>query len=347
MSSPKFSIIVPVYNAEKHLFKCIDSLISQTYRNIEVITVNDGSTDLSLSVLYECATRDSRIKVFTQSNAGPSAARNMGLEKANGEYISFVDSDDWIETNTFEHLYHHIEENNAPDIVMFNAFKNDKFKNKPFLRTGMYSKNGIMECIFPRLIESVDSASGSAIRASVCLRLFKSSLVKKSVRFNIDLRNNEDLVYCFEATLKANTFLYLGGSYLYHNCMTEGSLSRGFMDNAFKGMKPLFGILTNIADEYNEYDFTEQISGRVFRTIIFCFENEFRYGNNVSVFKKYRNVKNVINDNEVKAYLGEFKPNKGRSKLFYYYLYKHKMVILTMMFAKYKSEKREREVGYV
>ena len=107
----KISIIIPVYNAGKHLVKCLDSMLSQTYHNIEVITVNDASKDNSLSILREYAHKDARIVVVdAPKNGGPAKARNLGLEKASGSYIMFVDSDDFTDTDMLERHWQHMEQ---------------------------------------------------------------------------------------------------------------------------------------------------------------------------------------------------------------------------------------------
>ena len=96
---PKISVIVPIFNVEKYLKECLESIINQTFKDIEIICINDGSTDNSLDILNQYAEKDNRIKVITQSNQGLSAARNTGIKYANGEYISFIDSDDYIDTS--------------------------------------------------------------------------------------------------------------------------------------------------------------------------------------------------------------------------------------------------------
>jgi len=101
----KVSVIVPVYNAEKYLRKCLDTLVNQTLQDIEFICINDGSTDNSLIILEKYAKKDSRIKIINQSNKGIATTRNIGLENATGEYIGFVDSDDWVDENFFEKMY--------------------------------------------------------------------------------------------------------------------------------------------------------------------------------------------------------------------------------------------------
>jgi glycosyltransferase involved in cell wall biosynthesis len=101
----KVSIIIPVYNTEKYIRKCLESAINQTLTDIEIICINDGSTDNSLSILYEYAAKDSRIRVFTKTNEGVAKARNLGLRHARGEYIGFIDSDDFVDEKYFEELY--------------------------------------------------------------------------------------------------------------------------------------------------------------------------------------------------------------------------------------------------
>ena len=117
-SNVKVSVIVPVYNVEKYLKDCLDSVVNQTLEDIEIICVNDGSTDNSLAILEDYAEKDSRIKIITQENKGLGGARNTGLYHANGEYISFIDSDDWIEPNTFEELYNMSKDFDL-DMLMF------------------------------------------------------------------------------------------------------------------------------------------------------------------------------------------------------------------------------------
>ena len=103
MNNIKVSVIVPVYNCEKYLKKCLDSLVNQTLKDIEIICVNDGSTDNSGRILEEYT--DSRIKIITKENGGLSSARNAGIAVAKGEYLGFVDSDDWVDLDFYEKLY--------------------------------------------------------------------------------------------------------------------------------------------------------------------------------------------------------------------------------------------------
>ena len=112
-ANPKVSIIVPVYNVEKYLEKCLDTLVNQTLKDIEIICINDGSKDSSPEILKRYAQKDSRIKIIDKQNAGLSAARNDGLKAASGEFVGYVDSDDWVDLNFYEKLYEAAQKHNA------------------------------------------------------------------------------------------------------------------------------------------------------------------------------------------------------------------------------------------
>ena len=121
----KVSIIVPVYNVEKYLECCLESLINQTLKDIEIICVNDGSTDNSGKILENYAAKDNRIKVIHQVNGGQAAARNNGLNAVNGKYINFIDSDDWVDLDFIEKLYDAAERNSA-DIAVASIIRKKK-----------------------------------------------------------------------------------------------------------------------------------------------------------------------------------------------------------------------------
>lgn len=120
--SPKVSVIIPVYNVEKYISKCLDTLINQTLKDIEIICINDGSKDNSLSILKKYAQKDSRIKIIDKQNEGLSVARNDGLKLARGEYIGYVDSDDWVDLDFYEKLYNAAKKYNS-DIACGNIIR--------------------------------------------------------------------------------------------------------------------------------------------------------------------------------------------------------------------------------
>ena len=131
--TPKVSVVIPVYNVGKFLTRCLDSIVKQTLKDIEIICVNDGSTDNSLDILNKYAKKDKRIKVISQKNKGISAARNTGLSHSAGEYVSFIDSDDWVSLNFLEKLYESAIQNDA-DIACSTIVRSKKHSKTPLLK---------------------------------------------------------------------------------------------------------------------------------------------------------------------------------------------------------------------
>ena len=180
------SVIIPVYNEEAHLTRCLESVLSQTYGNLEIITVDDGSTDRSPEILKEYAAKDKRIKIISKENGGASTARNMGIEAAEGSYIGFVDADDWAEEGMYEALYSYLStEGSAYEMarIMCRSFSDDgKFIETPKNEDG---KTTVLkqEDYFRELVmhEGV---------FSLCNKLFRSSFLKQ-YRFMEGHRNEE------------------------------------------------------------------------------------------------------------------------------------------------------------
>lgn len=182
MSNPKISVIVPVYNVEKYLIRCLDSILNQTFKDIELILVNDGSKDHSLLICQEYATTDNRITVIDQKNQGSSVARNKGLEIAKGDYIIHIDSDDWLELNMLELLYNKAVESDA-DIVACNICQDDGNGN---VHSNLYSYSIEKE-------EHLHLISG--INVAVWNKLVRHSLyTDNDIKFISGITMCEDLV---------------------------------------------------------------------------------------------------------------------------------------------------------
>jgi len=160
----KISVIIPVYNTGKYLAECLDSVINQTFKDIEIICINDGSTDNSLSVLKRYAKKDKRIKVIIQINKGLSAVRNRGIEEAQGEYISFIDSDDVIDKDYYKVLINLMKKHHA-DIVM---------AGMKIVNGDNVSDNTTPNCVTNNLQEKISYLPNG----SCCDKLFKISLFK-------------------------------------------------------------------------------------------------------------------------------------------------------------------------
>ena len=180
----KITVIVPVYNVENYLNKCLDSLINQTYKNLEIIVINDGSTDNSGEICQEYAQKDNRIVYIEKENGGPSDARNAGLDRMTGSYVTFVDSDDWIELDYVEILYKKITEYQA-DIAVGNYYSFNEAEGMYYFHIfgdSYYEKVYDNVSIFENLYESQEMKSFALI--SVFGKLYKADLVKH-LRFDI------------------------------------------------------------------------------------------------------------------------------------------------------------------
>lgn len=177
MENDLISVIVPIYNVEKYLQECLDSIINQTYKNLEIILVDDGSTDNSGIICNEYAKKDNRIKVIHKKNGGLSSARNAGMDECSvGGYITFVDSDDWLELDTYELAYKTIVDFNA-DIVAYNFFVD--FKN-----TSLFDENFQQYCICDN--EIVDKIYTNNYYSTVIWnKLYKKDLFK-DIRFPLN-----------------------------------------------------------------------------------------------------------------------------------------------------------------
>ncbi|MBR1605156.1 MAG: glycosyltransferase [Alphaproteobacteria bacterium] len=212
---PKFSIIIPVYNAEKYLPKCIDSLIKQTFKKFEIICINDGSSDKSLNILKRYATNDTRIKIFTQKNSGPAVARNLGLEKAQGKYLWFIDADDWIEEKACE-ILNNIINKNSPDITIF-ASNVYNTQSKEFI----HDKNRSLMDISDKYIEkkiNLDSFPNifDYIPTEAWNKIYKSDFIKNNeILFNKNIYGMDDGLFTEETVIKSSS-LYITKNALYN-----------------------------------------------------------------------------------------------------------------------------------
>ncbi|WP_052124470.1 glycosyltransferase family 2 protein [Gallibacterium anatis] len=201
--SELISVIVPVYNVENYLEDCITSLLNQTYQNIEIILVNDGSTDSSGKICEIFAFSDSRIKVFHKSNGGSSSARNLGISKSTGDYIGFIDSDDTIDLRMYEYLYKLIKKYSADsseiNYRVCNRRENTTNQRVDFdsCKEYIYQDKAILEYYMLNMLKTGN--------CSVCTCLFRKDLLK-SISFR-EGKVNEDIDYKFKVLRESDVFV--------------------------------------------------------------------------------------------------------------------------------------------
>jgi glycosyltransferase involved in cell wall biosynthesis len=205
----KVSVIIPVYNVEKYLKECLDSIINQTLKDIEIICINDGSTDKSLQILEEYAAKEERIKIVNKKNGGQSSARNAGIDIAKGEYIAFLDSDDFIANDFYEKLYNSAEQNNADCAVGNTIYYKDENNKQDDCWVNYY--------IFKSnktIVESIEDKQNIIYSCSVWNKIYKKELIK-DLRFPEKLYI-EDVPFTFATAILANKFVLVKEANLYY-----------------------------------------------------------------------------------------------------------------------------------
>lgn len=207
MISPKVSIIIPVYNVEKYLEQCLDSIINQNLKNIEIICINDGSTDNSLKILKKYAKKDNRIIILSQTNLGAGAARNRGLAVAKGEYLSFLDADDFFYENMLSEAVHKLETSQS-DIAVFEVDLYDNKIQKIIPDTWVVKKDKIPSqnpFCYKDCLDYIFTCSHTC----AWNKLFKADFIKKHKLVFQEIHNNNDLYFVCMALSLASKIIYI------------------------------------------------------------------------------------------------------------------------------------------
>jgi glycosyl transferase, family 2/glycosyl transferase family 8 len=214
------SIIIPIYNVENYLRQCLDSIVAQTYQNFECILINDGSPDNSSDICREYVSKDSRFKYFEKDNGGVSSARNLGIEHSKGEYITFIDSDDWVDSDYLEALYTTLLEEGA-DITV-STYKQFNINDNCFYLHAF--QRGYDKKIFtgPELIDNLQLLSSfDHSYGSVCGKLVKSVRVE-NIRFNEETTLGEDMEFWYKLFLISDKIVYINkDTYIYRSSKDE------------------------------------------------------------------------------------------------------------------------------
>lgn len=210
------SIIVPVYNVEEHIGKCILSLVNQTYENIEIIMVDDGSTDQSKVICDYYAHKDSRIKVFQQNNSGVSSARLKGFDNSKGVYITFVDSDDYVSINYIEKLVHALESTNADmsGCQQWNV-EEGKISKIEFPYTGYFNKKRLLNFIKEDFFFNIKTKQ-PGIALQICEKMIKREFVGEALAAASELRIAEDQVALFFIINRINSMTIIPDCLYYY-----------------------------------------------------------------------------------------------------------------------------------
>ena len=233
------SVIIPVYNVEQYLNRCVDSVINQTYKNLEIILIDDGSTDNSGKICDEYALKDNRIKIVHKQNAGVSSARNEGLKIAKGDYVGFVDSDDYIEKDMYEVLHNSLIENKTEiSCCDFFAFNKKENKYVPCFDTTI---NGVLS-----INETLNTKSGHG--GNLWSKLYSKKVIS-DIRFNENLSFGEDYMFVMNAFFKAKRIAFSKDAKYYYYYNVNSVTRRQFFKKEYLKYIELYDNLVKYCKE--------------------------------------------------------------------------------------------------
>ncbi|MDP2922781.1 MAG: glycosyltransferase family 2 protein [Candidatus Omnitrophota bacterium] len=347
------SVIVPVYNSEKYLRLCLDSIINQSYKNIEILLIDDGSTDNSGKICNEYALSDNRIKVIHTKNNGPAAARNIGIEKSKGSFIFFVDADDFIENNAINLLIENYNRYKADIIVGdFKKIKNrsdisDSGHNNFFLSSKLLTKQDIIN--YTRCY--LKKVNRFPLFTQSWGRLFKTSIIKdNNIFFDTNLRTFEDVAFNFGYLKHTNKLFFLKAA--LYNHLVYDNYSSATMKMYNNNPDILFGYTQALASIHNflknccsDFDIKKEIGHAYICYTIIQLVRMCGQINNSNKKKIYDFICEIIKDSDLRDNLQFYSPSKGDSRILPI-LMRLKLVWPIMMVCRYKAHKRygEKEV---
>lgn len=301
----KISVIVPIYKSEKYLRRCVDSILSQTYTNLEVILVNDGSPDNCSQICETYRREDSRVIVLHQKNAGVSAARNTGLDRASGEYITFVDSDDYIEPYMYSEMVRIIKQYDC-DIVMCDCVK--EFFNYSELythniRSGFYDKSQLVKEYYPHLLIMDNMEYPATI--SNCLLLFRNNNAFSNIRYIEGVRYSEDWLFGACLLKQASSFYYMKNQNFYHYFMNDQSATHKYVDNKWHDYEILYFKMAEYFKD-TDYDFSKQLN-KVLLFLIYNAVGEILSTQKLNSVEKVKKAKKILSEEYVREMFSKIK----------------------------------------
>lgn len=280
---PKFSIVIPVYNTEAFLKECIESIIKQTYQKWELILIDDGSTDYSSRIIDEYSRCFPNIRGIHKENEGVALARRLGCDIASGDYILFIDSDDWIEENSLE-LLHKIAVDLSPDIIKFGLIKHlsdGSVSKNPVAYRGMFNKKEIQDTIFPFLIQD---NRAHCFGTSLCGGAFKREKIVPYMIADREAVFSEDCASFIPSVFHSDT-IYFIEECLYHYRFNQNSATKS--KKVFSFMNPYVvaeHIRNNI--EIRENDFQLQLNRKIAHDLFTVCASQFYRNEKANVIRK-------------------------------------------------------------
>lgn len=304
----KISIIVPVYNVAEYLPQCIDSLLGQSYQNIEIICVNDGSTDNSLSILEKYAENSKQVYVLNQDNQGLSGARNTGVAFATGDYLMFVDSDDWVDLNICEILLSAAIKYGA-DCVMCSYCKDygsRVIENHIFNENVVWDEDETKQKFYRRLFGPIGKETkyphNVDIIVSACMQLFRTDICKDVLFIDTKKVGTEDCLYQMMIYKKCKCFVYVDKPLYHYRKTNETSLTTKYNPYLFDRWQNMYDLMEEIIKHENYPPvYWDALNNRIAFALIGLGLNEVSA--DISLMDKSKRIKYIVSRNRYKSAL--------------------------------------------
>lgn len=298
------SIIVPIYKVEKYLEKCLNSILAQTYKNIEIILVDDGSSDNCPAICNSCAEKDNRVKVIHKQNGGLINARKSGLEIAKGEYIGFVDGDDWIEPDMYS-LFAQIIEKYSPDMVLSDFYYDNGTtleNSNQLFEQEFYDKNDLKNKLYPKMLFS-GTYYKFGVNPCCWSKLYKKELLEKNLHL-VDgrIKMGEDAAFTYPCLLDAESVATVKKPQ-YHYIINPNSMTKSY-DKNLKDI--IFLPYERITQKCRECgaDLSKQSDYYLLYLANFLIRNEISGGNlneGIKIILENQNILNAANNVKLSA----------------------------------------------
>lgn len=315
MEKIKVSIIMPVYNVEKYLERAIKSAIEQSYKNIEILIVNDGSKDNSEKIIIDYVNRDQRIKYIKQENKGLSDARNTALKVATGEYVFFFDSDDYIEKNTIKNMVEIATKDKSEMVICKYNVIYEGAKQKKIIKK---IKEDTNENNFVKT-KNIDFMRDMYINAKyqnhVWDKLYKLSCIKNN-KIYFESRMIEDILFNIRVYPYMNSISFCD-EYLYNYCIRENSITGKYCEDFYEQYIMLFELLEkDCTTEKKTIDIESFLGYNIYNLLTLCSKNAFGYGHYkkfyFDIIKALKNEKIIMYNEKYKKYIDSEIENRNK-----------------------------------
>ena len=341
MKEQKVSIVVPVYNVEKYLKRCVDSLLGQSYQNIEILLVDDGSKDSSLSICKKYELEDSRIRVFHKENEGLGLTRNYGIERVTGEYITFVDSDDYLTLDAIAVMLERAIATDADVVIASHYHKNEE--QRVTVSERIYSGNEIKETLMVHMMGNKGNKL-DALSYTACWKLYKKELfIKNNLVFPSERKLIwEDLAFSVEAYPLCEK-VYILHKPVYYYCFNEESLTHTYKPNKLELVMELYHYMGVKIQDLNlpgeaQYRLDTNFIGHI-RT---CIKLEVFYTDKNGFGTAIQNIRKICSRKDVQRLIRSYpKTSFNKSQYVYNFAMEH-MLVYMVYFLTWLQNKKKR-----